>query len=103
MGATGAFASVVMIVKLSITSRLVRFLQTSHSPAISNSPPSFMPIQNGCFGFPGVFRHSYNPPVRTRQRRAWNADEKAGFSRRDPARALIIRLPIERSLAQDGI
>jgi hypothetical protein len=50
----------------------------------------------------GDFCHSYQPSAGTRQRRDFAARLKAGFSRTESARELIIRLPILTSLAQLG-
>ncbi len=50
----------------------------------------------------GLACHSYHPSAGTRQRRASAALRNPGLSSSVSARALIMRLPTERSLAHDG-
>jgi len=75
---------------------------------MARRPPSRGRTKNGCLtGLPArvvceVAYHSKYPSAGRRHRRAANARRKAGFSATVSIRALIIRLPIEGSLAQDG-
>src|SRR3954454_14229036 len=75
---------------------------------MARTPWSCGRMKNGCLrGFPGfgsswVGYHSKYPSAGSRQRRFAKARLYAGFSATVSIRALIIRLPIEGSLAHDG-
>ena len=58
-------------------------------------------MNQGCLP-PAATCHSYQPSASTRQRRFLNASRNDGFSASVSERALIMRLPIARSLAHFG-
>ena len=61
----------------------------------------FRRMNHGCLPA-GATCHSYQPSASTRQRRFLKASRNDGFSASVSARALIMRLPIARSLAHLG-
>jgi len=75
--------------------------QRSQRPARPTGCPSVKRRYQGCFSSP-TRCHSYHPSASTRQRRRWKALRNEGFSVSVSARALIMRAPIDFSLAQDG-
>ena len=94
-------ASVVTMVQDSSIAPPAGSFQRSHSPANANGRAGFMRMNQGCLP-PGATCHSYQPSASTRQRRFLNASRNDGFSAIVSARALIMRLPIARSLAHLG-
>ncbi len=94
-------ASVVTIVQDSSIEPSAGSFQRSHSPANANGRASFLRMNQGCLP-PAATCHSYQPSASTRQRRFLNASRNDGFSASVSERALIMRLPIARSLAHFG-
>ena len=78
--------------------------QLSHNPAKAKGWRDFRWMYIGVLVLlPGVCFHSKKPSARIRHRRRRKAVRNDGFSASVSPRALIIRLPIDGSLAQDGI
>src|SRR5216110_2610313 len=97
--ASSSLGGLVMIVQLgSFEPSGAR--HTSHNPANANGRCDLSVMYIGVLVPSGDFFHSKNPDAGTRHRRRCSAARNAGFVASDSTRALIMRLPIEGSLAQ---
>ena len=96
-----SLAAVVMIVQ-DVTASPSGLRHLSHRPAKGKVCPEAILIRTGRLPA-AVRRHSKNPQASIRQRRLLSVVRKLGFSATVSTRALIMRLPIEASFAQDGI
>lgn len=103
MDAISSFGEVVMMVA-DLTSDPSGDCQRSHNPARAKGFPDFSRMKCGILLLlPGWACHSKKPSAKIRQRRYLYAERKEGFSASVSARALIIREPMDGSLAQEGI